>query len=95
MPKKGSSDVADFDLYSVEDMLVPSSTVKLLCTDVGFKIPRDYFGKIHPRSCVSLRFTDVSGGVIDADYRIPVCVIFFFNFSAIFVEIERERDWPR
>ena len=95
MPKKGSSDAADFDLYSVEDMLVPSSTVKLLCTDVGFKIPRDYFGKIHPRSCVSLRFTDVSGGVIDADYRIPVCVIFFSIFLLYLLRLKRERDCPR
>ena len=38
-PTKGSSDVASFDLYSVEDVLVPLSTVKIIRTDIGFKTP--------------------------------------------------------
>ena len=69
-PTKGSSDAAGFDLYSDEDVPVTPSTVKLLCTDIGFKIPRDYFRKIHPRSSFALKFIDVSGGVIDADYSV-------------------------
>ena len=88
-PAKGSSDLAGFDLYFVEDEFLPPSTVKLLCAVIGFKIPRDYFGKIHPHSSFVLRFTDVSGGVINANYRGLVSVI-FFNFSAKFVEIEKD-----
>ena len=87
-PTKRSSDAAGFDLYSVEDVLVPPSTVKTIRTDIGFKIPRCYFGKIHSRSSSSLRFTDVSGRVIYSDYRGPVPVGFFY-FSARFVEREK------
>ena len=62
-------------------MLVPLATVTLLRTDIGFKTLKGYFGKIHPRSSFALKFTDVGGGVTDADYRGPVSVI-FFSFSA-------------
>ena len=86
-PTKGSSDAAGFDLCSVKDVLVPLSTVKLLRADIGLKIPRGYFGKIHPQSSFALRFTDVCGGVIDADYRDLVSLI-FLNFSPRFVETE-------
>ena len=82
-PTRESSDAAGFDLYSVEDVLVPPSTVKLLRTDIGFRIPRGYFGKIHPRSSCALKYTDVDGGVTDADYRGPVSVIFFQFFCQI------------
>ena len=87
-PTKGSSDASGFDLYSVEDVLLPPSTIKLLRTDIGFKIPRDYLGKIHRHYSFALRSTDVGGGVIDANYRGSVSVI-FFNFSARLVEIEK------
>ena len=87
-PTKRSSDAAGFDLYSVEDVLVPPSTVKTIRTDIGFKIPRCYFGKIHSRASSALRFTDASGGVIYSDYRGSVPVV-FLNFSARFVEIEK------
>ena len=65
----------------LKNVLVPSSAVKIILTDIGFKILRSYFGKIHSRSSFALiRFTDVSGRVIDSDYRGPVSLI-FFNFS--------------
>ena len=48
----------------------------LLRTDIRFKIPCGYFGKIEARSRFTLRFTDIGGGVIDADCRGLVEVIF-------------------
>ena len=61
--------------------------VRLICTDIGFKILKSHFGKMPSRSSFALRFTDVGVGVIYADYRGPVSVI-FFNFSNRFLEIE-------
>ena len=87
-PTKGSADAAGYDLYSVKNVLVPPAIIKLICTDIGFKIPRDYFGKVHATSSFAFHFTDVSGGVIDADYRGPVTIVFFNIFSK-FVEIEK------
>ena len=77
---------AKFD--SVEDVLLPPSTIKLLRTDIVFKIPRGYLGKIHRHYSFALRSTDDGGGVIDAKYRGSVSVI-FFSFSARLVEIEK------
>ena len=57
-------------------------------TDIGFKIPTRYFGKIYARSSLAIRCTEVSGGVIDSNYRGPVSVI-FFNFSIKSIEFEK------
>ena len=87
-PTKGSTDGAGFDLYSAEDVTIPPFNVRVIQTDIGFKIPRDYFGKVHSRPSFALQFTNVGGGVIDADYRGPVAVI-FLNFSNRVFEISR------
>ena len=85
-PKQDTKDSAGFVLYSVGDVLVSPSSTKIIRTDIGFKIPRGYFGKIYSRSSFALRFTEVGGGVIDADYRGPVSVFVFvfFVFFSIF-----------
>ena len=85
---QGTKDSAGFDLYSVEDVLVSPNSTKIIRTDIGFKIPRDYFGKIYVRSSFALRFTEVGQSVIDVDYRGPVSVI-FLNFSNRHIEIEK------
>ena len=54
--------------------------------DIGFKIPRGYFGKIYARSSLAVRCTEVGGGVIDSDYKGSITV-FFFNFSNKVVEV--------
>ena len=51
----------------------------LIQTDIGFKILRAYFGKIHPRSTWAIQFTGAGGGVIDSDYSGNVVMI-FVNF---------------
>ena len=76
-PTKGSADTADFDFYSIEEVLVPPSNVRTVPTDIGLKIPKGYFGKIHLRSSFAMQFTDFGGGVIDSDYRGHVAVVFF------------------
>ena len=62
--------------------------MKIIKTDIGFKIPEGYFGKIYARSSLTIRCTEVSGGVTDSDYRGPVSVI-FLNFSNKSIEIEK------
>ena len=38
-PTKGTKDSAGFDLYSVENVSISSNSIKLIKTDIGFKIP--------------------------------------------------------
>ena len=85
---KGSNEAAGFDLYSTDNYTIRPTASCIIRTDIGFKIPTGYLGKIHPRSSFALCFTNVEGGVIDAEYREPVSVI-FFNFSDRFIHIEK------
>ena len=61
-------------------------SVNTISTDVGFKIPKNYFRKIYPHSNYTLKFTDVGTGVIDSDYRGKVSDV-FFNFSDKFYQM--------
>ena len=91
---KGTGYSTGFGLYCDEDSLIPPTSVKLVRTDIGFKIPRGYFGKIYARSCFAIRYTDVGEGATDADYRGPVSVI-FFNHSEKYISLERGRRFPQ
>ena len=66
-PTKGTVYAAGYDLYSTEEVIALPSSVMMIPTDVGFKIPKGYFGRIHAGSSLAMQFTDVGGGVIDSD----------------------------
>ena len=55
--------------------------------DIGFCIPRSYFGKIHAPSSLAAQFTSVGGVVIDTDYRGAISIM-SFNHSSKYVQIE-------
>ena len=83
-PTKGSVNAAGFDFYSVEDVIIPPSNGRIVQTNVGFKIPRVYFRKVHARSSFGTQFKDVGSGVIDSDYRGRIVVVFFNFFYRTF-----------
>ena len=88
LPNQRFSWCCRFDLYSVEEVIIPLSNVRTVQSNIGFKIPKGYFGKVHARLSFAMQFTDVGGGVTDSDYRGPVAVI-FFNFSNKVFEINK------
>ena len=85
-PTKRTEDSAGFDPYSVEDVPILSNYIKLIKTDIGFKIPRGDFGKIYARSSLAVRCNEIGRGIIDANYRGPI-VVLFFDFSDKVVEV--------
>ena len=87
-PTQGTKDSAGFDLYSVENVIVPANSIKIIKTDIGYNIFTGYFGEIYAKSSLAIRCTELSGGVIDSDCGGPVSVI-FFNFSNKSIEIEK------
>ena len=87
-PTQGTDNSPGFDLYCVEDFLIPPTSIKLVRTDIRFKTPRGYFGKIYARSSFAIRHTDVGGGAIDADYCGPVSAIVFVH-SDKYISLER------
>ena len=88
VPTKGTKDSAGFDLYSVEDVTISSNSIKIIKTDIGFKNPKGYFGKIDARSSLAVRCTEIGGVLIDADYRGPIAAL-FVNFSEKALVIEK------
>lgn len=85
-PTQGSPGADGYDLHSIEEVIVRPNSARLIRTDIGFKIPPSYFGKIHSKSSFALKLSSVGGGIIEADHRGPVGVI-IFNFSDKFLQI--------
>jgi len=77
-PTTGLSGAAGLDLRSAYDVSIPASGNGLVKTVLAIQLPPGCYGRIAPRSGVSLRHHfDVGGGVIDEDYRGNLGVILF------------------
>ena len=83
-PTFGSKFAAGMDLYSCEDIIIPSHKTKAIDTgiSVSWSGPdeENYYLRIAPRSGLELKSGIYNAGVIDYDYRGPIKVI-LFNFS--------------
>ena len=78
VPTKGSCSAAGWDLYADEHVAIPARGRAMVSTGIRMAIPDDYFGKVMPRSGLTVRHgLDVGAGVIDADYRGVVHVVLF------------------
>ena len=81
VPTFGSQYAAGMDLYSCEDIIIPSHKTKAIDTgiSVSWSGPdeENYYLRIAPRSGLALKSGIYNAGVIDYDYRgiIYVCMI--------------------
>lgn len=67
---------AGWDLSSSEDCAVPARGSRLISTGISFEIPVGYYGRVAPRSGLSVKEgIDVGAGVVDATYRGEVKVL--------------------
>jgi dUTP pyrophosphatase len=69
---------AGYDLYSVDNIIIPSRQRCTIKTGICIAIPYGYVGLIWPRSGLSVkRGVDILAGVIDSTYRgeIMVCLL--------------------
>jgi len=78
-PEKATPFAAGFDLKSVETTTVLPNTRKLVDTGLVLNIPHDFYGRIAPRSGLSLKGIDIGAGVIDSDYRGNVKILVINN----------------
>jgi dUTP pyrophosphatase len=87
VPYRATPGSAGYDLSSCETVnILPYSTV-LVSTGIKLAIPKGHYGRIAPRSGVSVKKQlIVNAGVIDEDYR-GVVKIVFFNPTPNIVEI--------
>jgi dUTP pyrophosphatase len=82
VPRRATTQAAGFDLASVESATIPPMSRKLISTGLIVSVPEGTYGRIAPRSGISLRSgICVGAGVIDADYT-GVVKVLLFNHDA-------------
>jgi len=70
LPTKATPGAAGWDLYSAENVVIPSGQWLAVETGIAVAIPEYHVGFIWPRSGLSVKHgIDVLAGVVDSDYR--------------------------
>jgi len=88
IPTRATDSDAGYDLYAIEDGVVPTGGRKVVGTGISIAIPMSrsiltpsYYGRIAPRSGLAVKKgIDVLAGVVDSGYRGEVGVV-LQNFS--------------
>jgi dUTP pyrophosphatase len=88
VPKRADNGAAGYDLYSAENTIVNQGTRKLVSTDISIQLPNETYGRIAPRSGLSVKGIDVGAGVVDQSYTGVVKVLLINNSSNDF-EVKR------
>ena len=69
-PTRATPSAAGLDLRAANEEIINPQERKLISTQLQIKIPEGHYGRIAPRSGLSLYHQlDVCAGVIDSDYR--------------------------
>lgn len=78
IPTKGSEQAAGYDLYSIDNLIIPAHNKQLISTGIAMAVPPGNYARIAPRSGLACKnFIDVGAGVVDSDYRGEVKVLLF------------------
>ena len=84
IPKRQSKYSAGYDIYSYNDYQINPNSRKLIDTGISISILNDYYGRIAPRSGLSVKGIDIGAGVIDSDYRGEIKVLLINNTNVTF-----------
>jgi dUTP pyrophosphatase len=77
-PRRTTSNSAGLDLYNPRPFKISAGCRLALNLDLQIRLPRGTYGRIAPRSGMTLRYgLDVGAGVIDPDYTGNLGVILF------------------
>ena len=78
LPSRGSSGAVGYDLYSVDEVVVPPTHRVLLGTGIAVVLPVGVYGRVAPRSGLTVKHgIQVGAGVIDPDYTGEIKVVLF------------------
>lgn len=75
IPTKGSPGAAGYDLYALEDIILPVMKTTKVRTGIAVSIPEHCYGRIAPRSSLGAKGIIVHAGVVDSDYRGEIIVL--------------------
>lgn len=89
IPTRGSDKAAGLDLYANENFWIESGNWGLVSTGIAVAIPKNYYGRIAPRSGLAVNHgINVMAGVIDEDYRGELKVV-LINHGRFTFEIKK------
>lgn len=81
LPTRGTPGSAGFDLYSCEQVVIPRKKSAIINTGIRFIMQEGYYGRIQPRSGLSIRHgIEVGAGTIDQDYQ-GIVMVHLHNFG--------------
>ena len=76
LPSRANPSDAGYDLYALEETVIPARGRALVRTGIAMAIPCDHVGLIWPRSGTAVKCgIDVLAGVVDSGYRGEVCIV--------------------
>ena len=79
VPTRATPDAAGADLYASEGVVIPMHQRRLIRIGVRVVLPRGTYGRVAPRSGLSLKGIDVGAGVVDCDYEGLIGVVLINN----------------
>ena len=81
LPKKAFAKSAGYDLFAHQTIKVHAGSRTVVSTELRMSIPKDFFGRISPRSGLAANYGIVAfDGTIDSGYR-GIIYVLLFNFS--------------
>lgn len=78
LPDRAYEDAAGFDLYAIEDKLLPPGAFQLIRTGLCIQLPPQTEAQVRPKSGLALQYGVTvlnAPGTIDADYRGEIGVV--------------------
>lgn len=75
LPKCADNGSAGYDLFASQTYTIPPWSRMLVKTDIALEIYPTHYGRIAPRSSLSLKGIDIGAGVIDSSYRGEIRVL--------------------
>jgi dUTP pyrophosphatase len=85
LPKRVDEGAAGYDLTSIENISIPPKSRSLISTGLSIQLPMYSYGRIAPRSGLSVKGLDVGAGVIDESFRGIIKVLLINNNDNDFV----------
>lgn len=79
---------AGMDLYSIEEVVIPSSETRLIKTGISIQLPKNTEAQVRPRSGMALKHSITvlnTPGTIDEGYRGEICIILINHGKEEFV----------
>jgi deoxyuridine 5'-triphosphate nucleotidohydrolase len=78
IPERGSEGAAGYDLFSVEDRIIPARGQDVVDVGISIQIPSGFYGRVAARSGISVKNRiHVGAGVVDKDYRGNLKIVLF------------------